>query len=91
VKWLSQGSWQGYPAKTGAPTDGAMDLEEAVRQFAKFQVWSRYAGPEPGMTNSRATPVLLARHGLLPDGRRMPKILAAENVIFHSSVKSTVG
>jgi hypothetical protein len=47
-------------------------IEDAVKMFAGTRVWSRHAGPEPGLAGCRASPELLARYGLLPDGRAMP-------------------
>jgi hypothetical protein len=41
--------------------------------FTKVSNWSRYVGPEPGMTGCRASPELLAEYRIAPDG---PKIRA---------------
>jgi hypothetical protein len=49
-----------------------IEIETAVKMFAKIGKWSRYAGPEPGAIGCRATPALLAQCGLGPDGRRLP-------------------
>jgi hypothetical protein len=43
-------------------------IEEAVRIFVKSGHWSRHA---PVADISQAPPELLAKHGLMPDGRRM--------------------
>lgn len=47
------------------------DLDWAVAHFAKGGQWSRAAGPEPGLPGCRATPELLAKHGLGPDGQKL--------------------
>jgi hypothetical protein len=47
-----------------------MSMEEAVAQFAKVPVWSRYA---PVSDPSQAPPELMAKYGMLPDGRKLPK------------------
>jgi hypothetical protein len=39
--------------------------------FARFGKWSRHAGPEPGMTGCKASPELLAKYGLAPDGQKL--------------------
>jgi hypothetical protein len=47
-------------------------IEDAVKQFAKLGRWMRGMGPEPGMTGCRASVELLAKHGIGPDGRKLP-------------------
>jgi hypothetical protein len=54
-----------YGAKT--------NFDSVIDVFARTGVWSRYAGPEPGMLGCRAPPELLAKHGIGPDGRKLPK------------------
>jgi hypothetical protein len=51
---------------------GEIPIEQAVKMFARIGKWSRHAGPEPGMLGCRASPELLAQHGLGPDGRKLP-------------------
>jgi len=48
-----------------------IEIESAIKLFAKIGRWSRHAGPEPGQIGCRAPPELLAKYGLLPDGRKM--------------------
>lgn len=49
-----------------------MDLEKAVAMFAKSGVWSRHAPcPEPGLSGCTASAELLAKYGLMPDGRKL--------------------
>jgi hypothetical protein len=46
-------------------------LDWAVGHFAKGGTWSRQAGPEPGQPGCRATPALLAKHGIGTDGHKL--------------------
>ena len=39
------------------------DFDKVIAMFVRTGVWSRYAGPEPGMLGCRA-PELLAKHGI---------------------------
>jgi hypothetical protein len=50
---------------------GDVQIEQAVRMFAKLGHWSRHAGPAPEMTGCRASPELFARYGLSADGRKL--------------------
>lgn len=71
-KWVRSSKIK--PANQPAATNGTgamMDPEEAVKHFAKVGKWSRWAGPEPGMTGCRASAELLAKYGLAPDGRKL--------------------
>jgi len=53
------------PSTTSAPDK--IPIEEAVRLYASNGYWSRHA---PVSDVSQAPPEILAKHGLLPDGRR---------------------
>lgn len=48
-----------------------VDMEKVVAMFVKTGVWSKYAGPEPGMIGCKCPPEILAKHGLSPALRRM--------------------
>jgi hypothetical protein len=73
MTWLSQQRWADHASvatvDVAAPV---LAIEDAVKMFAKTRHWSKYAGPEPGMSGCRASPELLARHGLAEDGRTIP-------------------
>jgi hypothetical protein len=60
--------------KTGPPAvsqSDKLDLEEAVKMFARTGRWSRYAPcGEPGQSNCTVPPEMFAKYGLLPDGRK---------------------
>jgi hypothetical protein len=47
------------------------DFDKVVLTFVRTGVWSRYAGPEPGMIGCRAPAEILAKHGIAPDGRKL--------------------
>jgi hypothetical protein len=75
VTWLSQQRWSDHAAVAAPQAMGdppQIDLEKIVALYARSGVWSRHAGPEPGLTGCRASPELLAKHGLGPDGRKLP-------------------
>jgi hypothetical protein len=40
------------------------DFDKVIAMFVRTGVWSRYAGPEPGMLGCRAPLELLAKHGI---------------------------
>lgn len=46
-------------------------LERAVGLFAKTGHWSRQAGPEPGQSGCKASPEMLAKHGIGADGEKL--------------------
>jgi hypothetical protein len=72
MTWLSQQRWSDHAAIAFLTQDDCgkeFKIEEAVKMFAKNRHWSRFAGPEPGMSGCRASPELLAEFGLKPDGR----------------------
>lgn len=73
--WLNKECWNDeHPTGVLSPgTSDQMEIEQAVKMFAKIGVWSRYAGPEPGLTGCRASTELLSKYGLAPDGRRYAK------------------
>lgn len=79
--WLNQQRWTDHAAVAALQHLGGeaaqFPIEEAVKMFAKGGFWSRHAGPEPGLTGCKASPELLAKYGLLPDGRKMPPREAA--------------
>ncbi|WP_029082884.1 hypothetical protein [Bradyrhizobium sp. th.b2] len=80
--WLNQQRWSDHAAvaalQTIAGGEGEeFQLESAVKFYARTRVWSRHAGPEPGLTGCRASAELLAKHGLAPDGRKLPAVVAA--------------
>ncbi|MGZ3320197.1 MAG: hypothetical protein ACXU9C_04360 [Xanthobacteraceae bacterium] len=71
---VDAGAWMSARLKTGqgAPVVSVeLQIEQAVANFAKFGLWSRYAGPEPGQLGCKASPELLAKYGLGPDGRKL--------------------
>lgn len=68
VKWLRDKRWNDYPLGGDVAQCEKLSLDEAVAQFAKFGRWSRHA---PVNDISQVPAELLAKHGLLSDGRRM--------------------
>jgi hypothetical protein len=49
-----------------------VDMDKVAEMFKKTGVWSRYAGPEPGMTGCKCPPEILTKHGIeVPGLRRM--------------------
>ncbi|WP_338688941.1 hypothetical protein V5279_25130 [Bradyrhizobium sp. 26S5] len=80
--WLNQQRWSDHAAVAAlAEAKGTaiseLQLESAVKFYARTRVWSRHAGPEPGLSGCRASPELLQKHGLAPDGRKLPDVVAA--------------
>lgn len=73
--WLNQQRWSDHAAVAflAGERDSEMQLEEAVKMWARLGRWSRFAGPEPGLTGCRASPELFAKYGMHPDGRRIEK------------------
>lgn len=69
ITWLSEERWadQASAAFTTS-TSTKMPIEEAITVFKQTGKWSRYA---PVADISQAPPELLAKHGLMPDGRRI--------------------
>jgi hypothetical protein len=79
MTWLSQQRWADHAAVAAVEVSTpALAIEDAVKMFAKTRHWSKYAGPEPGMTGCRASPELLARYGLAEDGRMIPKSMPSD-------------
>lgn len=69
VTWLNQQRFQDYAAAAFQPIiPDKIPLEDAVLQYAKTGHWSRHA---PVSDVSQAPAEILAKHGLMPDGRRM--------------------
>jgi hypothetical protein len=49
-----------------------IDMDKVAKMFKETGVWSRYAGPEPGMLGCKCPPEILAKHGIVVPGvRRM--------------------
>jgi hypothetical protein len=73
MTWLNQQRWSDHAEVAGLlnPTTPEMQIEAAVAMYAKLGRWSRFAGPAPGDTGCRASPELLAKHGLMIDGRKI--------------------
>lgn len=74
--WLNQQRWSDHAAvaalaEAAGTTVSELQLESAVKFYARTRVWSRHAGPEPGLTGCKASAELLAKYDLLPDGRRI--------------------
>jgi uncharacterized protein YdaU (DUF1376 family) len=78
--WLNQQRWSDHAAVAFlvaemSPADRAKaeaeQLEKAVEFFARSGVWSRHAGASPDLPGCRASPALLAKYGLAPDGRKL--------------------
>jgi DNA-binding Lrp family transcriptional regulator len=47
-----------------------VDMDKVAEMFKKTGVWSKYAGPEPGMTGCKCPPEILAKHGIMAPGIR---------------------
>ncbi len=74
MTWLNQHRWADHAAVASAPPlKPDLAIEDAVKIFCKTRHWSRWAGPEPGMSGCRAPPELLAKYGLMPDGRPLAR------------------
>lgn len=56
IKAATPSERAGYAAVT--------DFDKVISMFVRTGVWSRYAGPEPGMGGCRAPADLLAKHGI---------------------------
>jgi hypothetical protein len=54
-------------------TESRVDFDRVVAMFARGQVWSRYAGPEPGQPGCRAPLEILVKHGLDAKGQKIRK------------------
>jgi hypothetical protein len=77
VTWLNEQRWADHAAVAalqaiGVDPNPEQTLEKAVAFFAKTGIWARGIGNEPGLTGCRASPEMLARYGLGPDGRKLP-------------------
>lgn len=71
MTWLAQERFADPASAAGHEGPATFDIDSAVKLFARTGHWSRFAGPEPGLTGCRASPQLLAQFGLAPDGRRL--------------------
>lgn len=60
------------PKQTYVGRPEKLDIETAVRVFAQTGNWSKHAPcGEPGQSGCTATPELLAKYGLAPDGTKL--------------------
>lgn len=53
-----------------AAASAKIDMDKVAEMFKKTGVWSKYAGPEPGMTGCRCPTEILAKHGIITLGAR---------------------
>lgn len=64
--------WKAMKRPAAATVNGGLNIEEAVKLFARTRLWSKHApGGEPGLSDCQASAELLAKYGLAPDGRPM--------------------
>lgn len=74
--WLNQQRWTDHAAVAAlhALTPTEFTIEDAVKQWARFRRWPRGPnfGSEPGLSGCLASNELLAKHGIAPDGRKLP-------------------
>lgn len=71
ASWLNSEDFTEIAAASFSAGETEMAPEDAVKQFVRFGIWSRWAGPAPGSDGCRASAELLATYGLMPDGRKM--------------------
>ena len=72
ISWFQRASPSHVPAPSSAEK---LTIEQAVEQWARFGRWSRHAPcSEPGTPGCTAPPELLAKHGIGPDGRKLPEL-----------------
>jgi hypothetical protein len=57
-----------------AAARAAIDMDSVVSMWARTGVWSKYAGPEPGLSGCRASAEVLARHGFDERGAKIRKV-----------------
>lgn len=72
--FLNQERWADQPAGSAASLGASspeINIEDVVKFYATSGIWSRFAGPAPGLQGCRAPPELLARYGIASDGRRL--------------------
>lgn len=79
ITWLNENRWSDHAAvaalrEIGGEKPAGLSLEGAVELYARAGIWSRHS---PVSDVSQAPPELLAKYGLLPDGRKMPPREAA--------------
>jgi hypothetical protein len=71
VKWLRDRRWLDYLAVDLPSAGDKLDMESAVKMFAKTRIWSRHAPcAEPGQSGCTVPPEMFEKYGLLPDGRK---------------------
>jgi hypothetical protein len=74
ARWLSNEEWKTEPltAKPSSLPEAGYrcTMEDAVAQYARVRIWSRFA---PVSDPSQAPPELMAKYGMLPDARKLPK------------------
>lgn len=71
LTWVRQERWAEYEDQQEAPQVERMDMETAVRMYARTGNWSKHAPcGAPGMTDCTIPPEMFAKYGLLPDGRK---------------------
>lgn len=54
-----------------AAASASIDMDKIAALYAKTGVWSKYAGPEPGMIGCRCPAEILQKHGIAVMPRRM--------------------
>lgn len=47
-----------------------VDMDKVAKMFKETGVWSKYAGPEPGMIGCKCPPEILTKHGIQTPGMR---------------------
>jgi hypothetical protein len=67
-KWVRSSKVKPTGAAVAGPSSEKIPLDDAVAQFARFGRWSRHS---PVNDVSQVPVELLAKHGLLPDGRKI--------------------
>jgi hypothetical protein len=70
ITWLNQQRWSDHAAVafSASSESDRLSWDEALESFKRNGHWSRYA---PASDIGSAPPDLLAKHGLMPDGRRV--------------------
>lgn len=68
VKWLRDKRFNDYPPGSEVMTNDKLSPDDAVAQFKRFGMWSKAS---PFKDISQVPPELLAKHGLLSDGRKI--------------------
>lgn len=83
MTWLNQQRWSDHAEVAGLldPKSDQMQTEAAILMWIRMGRWSRFAGPEPGQIGCRATPEMLAKHGLDEFGRKVRMITEPNDII----------